>query len=211
MSGGLRAAGAGPATRVRIAVIGDCPVFRHGVSHLVATAPDLRLVVTVPSIEVANGDLRGAEVVLMDLQEPPAALTAAVADLRERGHAVIVVSSSPQIDAVRVIRAGASGYLSRHAEGEELLTAIRCVGSGRGYVSVPAGHLLRTSPHFTDREREVLGLLAGGATDQEIARRLSISTHTVHSHLDRIGEKTGSRRRSDLTRLAIEHGLTDRG
>ncbi|MFI5683245.1 response regulator transcription factor [Streptomyces sp. NPDC051636] len=210
MSGGSRTAGAGPAARMRIAVIGDCPLFRHGVSHLVATAPDLHLVVTVPSIDRADGDLRGAEVVLMDLQQSPAAVAAAVAELRERGHAVIVVSSSPQVDAVRVIRAGASGYLSRQAEGEELLTAIRIVGSGHSYVCAPAGYLLRRSPHFTDREREVLGLLANGATDQEIARQLRISTHTVHSHLDRIGEKTGSRRRSDLTRLAIEHGLTDR-
>lgn len=208
MSGGPRAAGAGPATRVRIAVIGDCPVFRHGVSHLVATAPDLRLVVTVPSIEVANGDLRGAEVVLMDLQEPPAALTAAVADLRERGHAVIVVSSSPQIDAVRVIRAGASGYLSRQAEPDEVLRAIRTVGSGLSYVSAPASHLVRQPPNFTEREQEILRLLANGSTDHEIAVELGISKHTVHSHLDRIGEKAGSRRRPDLTRIAVEHGLT---
>lgn len=195
---------------LRIAVIGDCPVFRHGVSQLIGTAPDLHLVIAGPSVEGADGSLRSAEVVLMDLQQSARRLAAAVAKLRERGHAVIVVSSSPQIDAVQVIRAGASGYLSRHAEGEELLTAIRVVGSGRSYVSAPASHLLRRSPHFTEREQEILRLLAEGATDHEIARRLLISKHTVHSHLDRIGEKTGSRRRPDLTRLAIEYGLTDR-
>src|SRR5258708_2305298 len=116
---------------MRIGVIGDCPLFRHGASQLIGAAPDLLLVVTAPSIEGADGGLRGAEVVLMDLQQSPTRLTATVAKLRERGHAVIVVSSSPRIDAVQVIQAGASGYLSRQAEGDELLTAIRVVLQGR--------------------------------------------------------------------------------
>ncbi|MER6031841.1 response regulator transcription factor [Streptomyces sp. NPDC001851] len=195
----------------RIAVIGDCPVFRHGISQLIGSATDLHLVATASSIEGLDGGLRGVDVVLMDLQQPAGSLAAAVARLRDRGHAVVVVSSSPQIDAVQVIRAGASGYLSRRAEGEELLTAIRAAGAGRGYVSVPAGHLLRRSPHFTEREQEILRLVAHGATDHKIAGRLSISKHTVQSHLDRIGEKAGARRRSELTRLAIEYGLTDQG
>jgi DNA-binding NarL/FixJ family response regulator len=196
---------------VRIAVIGDCPVFRHGVTQLIGTAPDLHLVAAAASIEAADGSLRGAEVVLMDLQQSAPRLAAAVAKLRKRGHAVIVVSSSPKIDAVQVIREGASGYLSREAEEEEVLTAIRLVGSGRSYVCAPASHLLVRSPRFTEREQEILRLLANGARDHEIASQLSISKHTVQSHLDRIGEKTGSRRRSDLTRLAVEHGLTDWG
>ena len=74
---------------------------------------------------------------------------------------------------------------------------------------MPAGSLFEDAPRFTRREREVLRLLAGGATDREIAGRLRISKHTVQSHLDRIGEKTGSRRRSDLTRIAIEQGLVE--
>ncbi|GHH88609.1 response regulator transcription factor [Streptomyces capitiformicae] len=198
-----------PSPVLRIAVIGDCPLFRHGVSQLIGTAPDLHLVAAAASIEAADGSLRGAEVVLMDLQQSAPRLAAAVAKLRRQGHAVIVVSSSPRVDAVQVIREGASGYLSRQAEGEEVLTAIRAVGSGRSYVCAPAGQLLGPSPRFTDREQEILRLVADGATDHEIAARLRISKHTVQSHLDRIGEKTGSRRRSDLTRLAVESGLTD--
>jgi len=193
-----------------IAVIGDCPLFRHGVSQLVCTVPNLRLVVTASSLQAADGSLRGADVVLMDLQQPPPRLAATVAELRKRGHAVIVMASSAQIGAAQVIRAGAGGYLSRQAEGDELLTAIRVVGSGRSYVSAPAGYLLEKSPHFTDREQDILRLIVNGATDREIADKLCISKHTVQSHLDRIGEKTGYRRRFDLTRLAIEYGLTDR-
>ncbi|MET8166446.1 response regulator transcription factor [Streptomyces sp. NPDC005329] len=198
----------GCAERVRIAVIGDCPVFRHGISNLIGTAPDLHLVAAAPSIESADGSLRGAHVVLMDLQQSAPRLAATVTKLRRRGHSVLVVSSSPHLDAVRAIQAGASGYLSRQAEAHEMLTAIRTVGSGRSYVSAPAGHLMGPSPRFTDREQEILRLLANGSTDHEIAAALGISKHTVHSHLDRIGEKTGSRRRPDLTRIAVEQGLT---
>lgn len=198
----------GCAERVRIAVIGDCPVFRHGISNLIGAAPDLHLVAAAPSIESADGSLRGAQVVLMDLQQPAPKLAATVTKLRRRGHSVLVVSSSPHLDAVRAIQAGASGYLSRQAEAHEMLTAIRTVGSGRSYVSAPASDLVGSSLHFTDREQEILRLLANGSTDHEIAAALGISKHTVHSHLDRIGEKTGSRRRPDLTRIALENGLT---
>lgn len=214
MSGGTRIAAPASvsgetAGSVRIAVIGDCPVFRHGVAHLIGGAPDLRLVLAAPSITGADAGLRDAEVVLMDLQLSAPRLAAAVTELRERGHSVIVVSSSPQTDAVQVIRAGASGYLIRQAEADELLMAIRAVGSGRSYVSAPARCLMEEPPRFTDREVDVLRLLADGATDHEIARRLGISKHTVHSHLDRIGEKAGTRRRFDLSRLAIEQGIAD--
>lgn len=136
----------GCAERVRIAVIGDCPVFRHGISNLISAAPDLHLIAAAPSMESVDGSLRGAQVVLVDLQQPAPRLTAAVTKLHRRGHAVLVVSSSPQIDAVQVIRAGASGYLSRQAEAHEMLTAIRTVGSGRSYVSAPASRLVGLSP-----------------------------------------------------------------
>jgi DNA-binding CsgD family transcriptional regulator len=65
-----------------------------------------------------------------------------------------------------------------------------------------AGH-----PSLSARECEVLGFVARGARDDEIARALHISVHTVHSHLDRIRDKTGRRRRADLTRLAFEQGI----
>lgn len=199
----------GRAERVRIAVVGDCPVFRHGISYLIGSAPDLHLVATVPSTEGADGGLRGAEVVLMDLQQTAQRLASIVTKLRRRGHAVLVMTNSPQFDAVQAIQAGASGYLSRRSEAQEVLTAIRTVGAGRSYVSAPASLLVGRSHRFTDRERQILRLLAGGSTDHEIAAALGISKHTVHSHLDRIGEKTGSRRRPDLIRIAVEHGLTD--
>src|SRR5262249_60544551 len=92
--------------------------------------------------------------------------------------------------------------------------------AGRGtYASRPLASLLLDSSRvrdarmrlpLSDREREVLSLLAAGERDQEIADALEISVRTVRSHLDRIREKTGRRRRPELTRLAIEKGIVNR-
>jgi len=82
---------------------------------------------------------------------------------------------------------------------------VRVLDRGAPVRTEPTGPAERLTP----REREVLALLAAGATDVGIARELEISVSTVRSHLDRIREKTGRRRRSELTRLAIESGLLD--
>jgi DNA-binding NarL/FixJ family response regulator len=122
------------------------------------------------------------------------------------------VSASEQpADVVQAIGAGARGYLSKQAEETEILGAIQAVAQGRTYVSATlAGYLLLAPIPITAREREILELVAGGETDQDIADQLTISVRTVHSHLDRIRDKTGSRRRADLTRFAIERGIIPR-
>lgn len=147
--------------------------------------------------------------VLLDLLQSRARLAATVAELRKRGHAVIVASSSADLDPVQTIRAGAGGCLSRQAEGDELLTAIKVVASGRSYVSAPVGNLLKTpliSPNgnrrFCDSSRTARRTGKSPA-DSASARTPSIRISTGG------GEKTGTRRRSDLTRLAIERGLVD--
>jgi len=131
-----------------------------------------------------------------------------VARLNRRGHAVILLSASEtQTDVDVALQVGARGYLSKQVEEGELLTAIRTVASGRSYVSTSLADP-PSSPRITERERQILELVASGATDRQIAAELKISEHTVHSHLDRLRDKTGSRRRADLTRLAMEQGIT---
>ncbi|GHI04995.1 DNA-binding response regulator [Streptomyces cellostaticus] len=105
------------------------------------------------------------------------------------------------------IHAGARGYLDHDVEESELLTAIRTVACDRTYISANVTQLLGVNASITGRERQILELLAAGYTDREIARKLQISEHTVHSHLDRLRAKTGLRRRADLTRLALKHGM----
>jgi DNA-binding NarL/FixJ family response regulator len=122
-----------------------------------------------------------------------------------------VSTSEAPADVVGAIGAGARGYLTKQAEETEIVGAIRAVAEGRTYVSATlASYLLQAPIHITEREREILELVAGGETDQDIAELLQLSVRTVHSHLDRIRNKTGSRRRADLTRFALQQGIVPR-
>jgi DNA-binding NarL/FixJ family response regulator len=193
----------------------DHPVFRKGLMQVVEAAPGLELAGVARSVDEFDA-LRLGEgvIVLLDLQLPGSRLEGAdaVAHLDADGYQVLVVSASEQpVDVVQAIGAGARGYLSKQAEETEILGAIQAVAQGRTYVSATlAGYLLETPIPITAREREILELVAGGETDQDIAEQLTISVRTVHSHLDRIRDKTGARRRADLTRLAIERGIIPR-
>jgi DNA-binding NarL/FixJ family response regulator len=198
---------------IGVAVVEDHPVFRKGLIQVIEAARDLQL--TAASRSVEELDAQGgaqAEVVLLDLHLPGLRGAAAVAHLCARGHTVLVVSASEApADVIEAIGAGARGYLTKQAEEAEIIGAIRAVAEQRTYVSATlASYLLQAPIRITEREREILELVAGGETDQDIAELLRLSVRTVHSHLDRIRNKTGSRRRADLTRFALERGIVPR-
>ena len=153
--------------------------------------------------------VEGADVVIVNLRTNMRDMADLITRLSQRGHAVIVLSiSEAQADLLLSIEAGAQGYLSQHVSEAELQAAVRAVASGRSHFSTAFndGCLAERSVHITGREKQILRLVASGATDREIAAVLNISEHTVHSHLDRLGSKTGYRRRADLVRLALETG-----
>jgi len=200
---------------IRVAIVEDHPVFRKGLMQVVEGAPGLELAGVARSVdEFTTLRLGDGVIVLLDLQLQGSRLEGpdAVAHLVAGGHQVLVVSASEHpTDVVQAIGAGARGYLSKQAEETEILGAIQAVSQGRPYVSATlAGYLLQAPIPITAREREILELVANGETDQDIAEQLTISVRTVHSHLDRIRDKTGSRRRADLTRFAIERGIIPR-
>lgn len=200
---------------IPVAIVEDHPVFRKGLMQVVEAAPGLALAGVARSVDEFDAlHLPSATIVLLDLQLPGSSLQGprAVAHLVADGHQVLVVSASEiPADVVQAIGAGACGYLSKQAEETEILGAIQAVAQGRTYVSATlAAYLLQTPIQITRREREILELVAGGETDQDIAEQLTISVRTVHSHLDRIRDKTGSRRRADLTRFAIQRGIVPR-
>jgi DNA-binding NarL/FixJ family response regulator len=200
-----------------VAVIDDHPLYRQGLAVAIEAAPGMDLVVAARSVEDFDA-YRGVrpDVVVLDLHLPGLEGSQAVAHLCQRGLAVLVVSASDDQDAVLdAMAAGASGYLTKDAEAAELTAAVAVAGGGSYVSPALAAYLLRaarTQPKavpwaLTEREREILRLLASGETDQDIAAQLYISVRTVRSHLERIRDKTGRRRRPDLTRLAIEQGL----
>lgn len=195
----------------RVAVVGDCPAYRYGLARVIDSAPDLEFAVGARSVAQAEGELESGDLLLLDLQEPPGALSATVSRLAARGVRVMVVYAAPPADIGEPIRAGARGCLSRQAGELELLAAIRLVVAGCRYISavlaVGPRPCLDPPCRVTKREREILELVAVGETDHGIAVRLGISENTVHSHLDRLRDKIGSRRRADLTRFALSHDI----
>lgn len=199
-----------------VAVVEDHPLYRQGLAQVIDAVEELSLVAAVGSLrEMEAAGFHQVDVVLLDLHLPDGSGAEAVRRIAAFGPTILVVSASDdRRSVVEAIGAGARGYLSKSSTPDEITFAIAAVAKGWTYVSpVLAAFLLRDeqeqrSEHpLTTRERDVLSLLSEGETDAEIAERLFISVRTVHSHLDRIRDKTGMRRRVDLTRFAL--GQTD--
>jgi len=131
---------------------------------------------------------------------------------------VLIMSMHPEDQyALRVFKAGASGYLSKDAVHEELMTAIRLIRNGRKFITPSIAEKLAGAldtdadkePHeyLSNREFDVLKMLAGGKSISEIAEQLSLSATTVSTYRARILEKTGMKTNADLTRYALEKKL----
>lgn len=200
-----------------VGVVEDHPIYRQGLAGLIDDAPDLALAFAVTSLQELETELallgRELHVLLLDLSLPAGGRQGADAVRFACGRElrVLVVSASADpATVVAAVGAGANGYLSKEADPDEIVRAIRAVAAGTSYISPTlAGYLLDDARaiKLTRREAEVLRLVASGEKDVDIAEILSISVHTVHSHLDRIRGKTGHHRRVELTRFAIDRGL----
>ncbi len=204
--------------QIEIHVVEDHPLFRAAVVRALDGAPDMRVGVVAGSVEqfAAFRAAPGA-IVTLDLSLPRMSGAQAVAEITGMGFHVLVLSASGgQSEVLSAMAAGARGYLTKECDVDELCRAARHIAAGNRYVSPTLAAFLLdpvrlrppdASATLSQRERQVLALLAAGQRDRDIADRLSISVRTVRSHLDHIREKTGRRRRPDLTRLAIEKGI----
>jgi DNA-binding NarL/FixJ family response regulator len=207
---------------LRCLIIDDHPFYRLGLVEGLGASPGFEVVGEAGSVPEALESSHAPDVVLLDLGLPGVRGWHAVEAVRSRWpqcRVLVLTASETRGDLLDVMGAGASGYLTKHAGTDELAQAIEKVAKGELFVTPRlASYLLeddrvRTPDQFSlsRREREVLALLAEGARDREIADRLFISLSTVHSHLDRIRDKTGLRRRPELTRLAVEEGIVSGG
>jgi DNA-binding NarL/FixJ family response regulator len=133
---------------------------------------------------------------------------------------VLILSMHPEEQyAVRALKAGASGYLTKQSAPEQLVNAIRQVASGKKYLSPAVAQQLadaisentEKSPHerITDREYQVLKLIAAGKTLTQIAESLNLGVATVSTYRARLLEKMGLRSTAELIRYGLEHGLAD--
>lgn len=214
--------------RTEVHVVEDHPLYRSALVQAINAEDDLRVGVAAGSVEefaahqrsaTSGGGAAATSVVTLDLKLPGISDAEAVAAVAGMGYRVLVLSAyASRADLFAAMSAGARGFIGKDAGINEICGAVRAVAAGGGYVAPTlAGHLVGASPPhrrpapfaLSDRERQVLALLADGERDQDIADALSISVRTVRSHLDRIREKTGRRRRPELTRLAIEKGIVN--
>jgi DNA-binding NarL/FixJ family response regulator len=201
---------------IAVAIVDDHPLYRRGVAQAVSASAEMSVICEAASIEAFDAAAPQADVVLLDLHLPGIEGAEGVKHVVEQGHRVLVVSAAGGAqDVIDAVAAGAVGYLTKDADDEDIQRAVKAVAAGQTYVSPTLAAFLITanrqpsSPTYqlSPRELEILALVASGETDRDIAKQLHLATATVYSHLERIRDKTGARRRAQLTRLYLEdHG-----
>jgi DNA-binding NarL/FixJ family response regulator len=199
-------------TPLRVLVVDDHPLFTAGVTALLSSVADTEVVATAADGEAAvrEATLHRPDVVLMDLNLPgTSGLEATRRIAKARPESVVLVLSMLDDDesVLAAMRAGARGYVLKGAGQEELLAAIRSVAAGGAvFGAAVAGRMLAALdapppapafPGLTEREAQVLSLMAEGRDNREIAAELSVSSKTVANHVSHILTKLQARDRVD--------------
>jgi DNA-binding NarL/FixJ family response regulator len=229
---------------IRVVLADDQALLRSAFRVLVDSEPDMEVVGEASDGAEAVEAVRelGADVVLMDIRMPGTdglAATRAISADPSLAEVRVVILTTFEVDeyVVQALRAGASGFLGKGAEPEELLAAIRTAAKGDALLSAAAtkgliaSFLAQGGPYatmdipegngdgegsdsgqdaldvLTGREREVLTLVGGGLNNDEIAERLTVSPLTVKTHVNRTMAKLGARDRAQLVVAAYENGL----
>jgi DNA-binding NarL/FixJ family response regulator len=218
---------------ISVVVVDDQGVVRAGCRALLEAEPDIEVVGDAAdgAAAVALARSKRPDVVLMDIRMPGldglAATRAITADPTLARVRVLILTTF-EIDeyVFEAIRGGASGFLVKDAEPEELVRAVRVVAAGEALLSPSATRRLlaefasRTERRvatassldvLTGRERDVLAAIASGASNDEVASRLVISPATVRTHITRVLSKLGARDRAQLVVMAFEAGLVAPG
>lgn len=222
----------GPETVIRVALADDQLLVRAGFRALLAAQPDIEVVGEAADGEQALALVRERrpDVVLMDIRMPVLdglAATRGITGDPALGEVKVVMLTTFELDeyVFEAIRSGASGFLVKDTEPEELLRAVRAVVGGdallspgvtRRLIAEFAARSREPAPaaalaELTEREREVMALVGMGLSNQEIARRLVVSPLTAKTHVSRTMVKLGARDRAQLVVLAYESGLVRPG
>jgi two-component system, NarL family, nitrate/nitrite response regulator NarL len=210
---------------IRVAVVDDHPVARHGLTAILSAVPDIEVVAAMAGpAPVQRLAAAAIDVLICDpypFGEPP--WLEAVRDAAARVAVVVVSGSADPADALAAMQAGASGYLTKHASGDAFVTAIRSVVAGRVYLSAPFAEGLaappgrdrsvppgreRTGAHsapLSDREQEALAYIGRGFTHQQTARRMGVSKATVDTYVGRIRTKLRLGNKAELALAALRY------
>jgi two-component system response regulator NreC len=210
---------------IRIALCDDHAVVRSGLRRILEAEPDLEVVGEAGSADEAVQVARATQpdVFVMDLGLPDRSGIVATADVCKISPATRVLVLTVHDDVAylrRAFEAGAAGYLVKEAADVEMVQAIRQVAAGKQYVHPSLGAALLAPDAATarpagpggelsEREVEVLGLIANGLTNAEIAERLYVSVRTVETHRAHIHQKLNVKTRAEIVRVAREAGILE--
>lgn len=208
---------------LRVVLADDHRMLREALAEMLAKEPEMEVAGEAGSAREALekvGALR-PDVLVLDIGLPDMSGIEVAKRLRFSKTRVLMLSAYADKRFVReALKAGAAGYVSKGAAGEELANAVRAVGRGQSYLSPEvAGPLVRElqepergspppSSVLAPREREVLKLIAEGARSADIAEKLGITVSTVEAHRRNINRKLGLHTVADLTKYALREGLT---
>lgn len=207
---------------IRILIADDHTIMREGLKRILEGIDDIQVVAEAVDGHdtLAKARLGNFDVLLMDLSMPGRSgvdLIRQIKDEMPKLPILILTMHEEEQYAVRAIRAGARGYLTKESAGTQLVTALRKVASGRPYISIEVAEQLAMSampadnelPHtlLSDREFEVFGHLVKGKSITEIADILHLSVKTVSTHKTRIMQKMERNTLSDLVQYAVAHNM----
>jgi len=204
--------------KIKILMADDHPVVRAGIRGMLETQDDFEVVAEAENGQEAIEQVAKLKpnVVLMDLRMPEMDGVEAIGNIKEKHpniHILVLTTYDTDADIVRAVEAGATGYLLKDAPREELFRAVRGTAKGETVLApVVAARLMgKVRDHgeqaLSAREIDVLMLVARGASNQDVAEKLHISTATVKSHLIQIYQKLGVSDRTAAVTTAIERGI----
>jgi two-component system invasion response regulator UvrY len=209
---------------IRVIVADDHPILRAGMVSVLNASSDLRVVAEAGNGAEVLRSIRDVQfdVLLLDVSMPGKSGLDLLRQIRKDNPRmpILMVSSFPEDQyALRSIKAGASGYITKMSAPADLVSAVRTIASGRKFITPGLAELLAdhverpdsATPHegLSDREFQTLKMIAAGHSLTEIADVLCISVKTVSVYRSRVLEKMRMKSNVELTRYVVEHGLTD--
>lgn len=209
---------------IKIIIVEDHPLFREGIRKIINDQIDLKVVAETESPQEVLELIKkhNPDIIMLDITLPGRSGIDLTKDVRTfyPKLPIIIISMHPEERfAVRAIKAGASSYLSKESDPKIVLDAIRALASGKKYITPKVAEYLAhdidssstKSNHelLSDREFEVMQLIASGKTVKEIAEQLSLSVNTINTYRMRVLEKMNLKSNIDLVHYCIQNSLID--
>jgi two-component system, NarL family, response regulator NreC len=203
--------------QIRLVIADDHAVVRSGLRLLLEAETDFTVAAEAGEMDTTRRMVAAhrPDVLVLDLNMPGPPSLPAIPDLAEQTAVVVLTMQNDPAFAREALRSGAHGYVLKEAADAELVQAVRAAAAGRTYLNPELGAKLAAAPpepagppdDLTEREVEILRLIALGHTNAEIGKQLYLSVRTVESHRAHIQQKTRRTTRSELVRYALDHAL----